>query len=450
VPKETYLPLRRTFTSYETEPGDDAAAGGHEHFTLRQTPRVWTDVLKLRLAVILGEAGSGKTSELKQQAALLRRNGKMAVFLSLSEVTTSGTVAPAVSDYEDALERWRESDEPGYFFLDSVDESRLRSTAAFALALQSISRELLGRQIGRACVYLSTRQSDWTLPAVPAAIDKWLLRPLQAAAPEPIQLNALALDPLSAQDAQRLAAFFGAEPVEDFWRQVVRGGYEFMATRPLDVQWMSRRWQRTRTLGNYSELIENAVSERLTDHNPGYREMRVLLSPERLRQGAEALAAACVFSNRQSIALPGHEPAQDCVRPEESLPAWPPHEVERLLSTALFDEASYGRVRFHHRATREYLAACWIRARLQEGLPTSTALELFIRTAFSQRVLLEGRRGTLCWLATLHTPTRAEIARSDPEVLVYDGDPAQWSAADAEDVLHGLLRRLQEAFTRSG
>ena len=39
------------------------------------------------------------------------------------------------------------------------------------------------------------------------------------------------------------------------------------------------------------------------------------------------------------------------------LPDWTPAERQALLRRALFDPATYGRVRFHHRSVQEYLAA---------------------------------------------------------------------------------------------
>jgi hypothetical protein len=216
-----------------------------------------------------------------------------------------------------------------------------------------------------------------------------------------------------------------------------------MATRPLDLGWMVRRWQRAGTLGRYGELIENGMVERLADRNSGYREAGVLLSPDQLRTGAEALAAACVFSNCESVALSEQEDLEGCVNPQGALPNWRPNEVERLLGTALFDEASYGRVKFHHRVVREYLAACWIRGRLSEGLPLMRALELFVKQSFGQEVLLDSLRGTLGWLASIHAPVRAHVIRSHPDILLFEGSPDDLGTEEIVEALSGFLQKLQ-------
>jgi hypothetical protein len=138
VSKVTHLTLKRTFTEFP----------GYDPYGLPMEPgdgTTWDDLLRYKLVAVLGEAGLGKTTEFKAQAAQIRRQGKAAVFIALSHVTSAETLGLVVADNADQIRRWHESDEQGYFFLDSVDESRLKGTAALALALQLISTQLLGR-----------------------------------------------------------------------------------------------------------------------------------------------------------------------------------------------------------------------------------------------------------------------------------------------------------------
>jgi hypothetical protein len=48
----------------------------------------WSDLLKKRIVIILGEAGTGKTFEFERQAARLQQDNKAAFFLALNELTS--------------------------------------------------------------------------------------------------------------------------------------------------------------------------------------------------------------------------------------------------------------------------------------------------------------------------------------------------------------------------
>jgi hypothetical protein len=218
----------------------------------------------------------------------------------------------------------------------------------------------------------------------------------------PFEMEVFKLDPLSSEDAKRLAGLFGVTSVPAFWREVEEGGYQFLATRPLDLQWLAFRWNKTGTLGAYSELLETAVTHRLTEMNPGYVASNAVLSPDQLRDGAEQLAAACIFSGRAYIQVGEGEVIATNVKPAEVLPKWTPLEYLRILGAAVFDEATYGRVKFHHRSVREYLAACWVEKQIASGLPVRSAMFLFIKSPFGHPVLLKSRRPVLCWLAVLN------------------------------------------------
>jgi len=153
--------------------------------------------------------------------------------------------------------------------------------------------------------------------------------------PPSTQLDVFRLDRLSKQDAKRLAEAHGASPVEAFWGAVEDGGYEFMATRPLDLEWMAKRWAAVNTLGTYSELIEAAVIQRLSETNQSYIDSGAVLSRDRLRQGAEQVAAACIFCGRPYVLINSGASTDNAVSPAEALPDWNPQEHRRLLGTAV-------------------------------------------------------------------------------------------------------------------
>jgi len=233
--------------------------------------------------------------------------------------------------------------------------------------------------------------------------------------------------------------------VAAFWGAVEDGDYEFMATRPLDLSWMVNLWNAKHSLGTYLELLDANVSNRLTDVNPSYQQAGVLLSQSKLRKGAEELAAASEFSGQPFVSTTNIT-ASDEVAPNSILSDWEPAEIARLVSSAVFDEATFGRVKFHHRSIREFLAASWVTQQLKLGLPFHRVLPLFSATPFGVTVLIPSRRATLCWLAALNVEVREWVTREFPELLLFEGDPEAWDLATANLAFTRYVERLRAGF----
>jgi hypothetical protein len=435
-------------------------------FIRNNTGLSWSDLLKKRVVVILGEMGIGKTFEFQHQAIRLQQEDKAAFFLPLNQITSQGSAQAVLDDQAPQFEKWCRSGERGYFFLDAVDEARLNGPPALQTALRAI-RNVLQAYLQRSSFFVSSRITDWSVPGVQQTVEDLLLKPLCDAEPSrdaaksantdtlevngnknvsSIPLEVYCLDPLSEADAKRYAEAHGAKPVEAFWQAVEEGGYEFMASRPLDLEWMAKQWVASKKLGTYAELVETAVTHRLRETNQSYIDSGAVLSPAQLREGAEQIAAACTFSGRPYVSVAEDEPMDSAVSPATVLPHWTPLEHRRLLGTAIFDEGTYGRVKFHHRAVREYLAAYWVERRLKDGLPLAHALGLFIQAPYGVEVLVNNRWSVLCWLASLNARVCERVIRQFPEMLMFEGDPQCWSTEDIVEAFKGYIQRLEAGY----
>ncbi|MDC8771726.1 hypothetical protein PRZ03_09115 [Paucibacter sp. hw8] len=175
------------------------------------------------------------------------------------------------------------------------------------------------------------------------------------------------------------------------------------------------------------------IDNRLREFNESYVSSGEALSVDQLREGARELAAAAEFGNCAYFVLEtGALPDAGELTPQSILPNWGPQEVRRLLATAIFDEASYGRVKFHHRSIREYMAAEWTANHMKTGVPLLRLQELFVGRPFDAPVVVPARKAVLSWLATLNVTAREWVAREHPEVFLSDGDPQGWDARSAE------------------
>ncbi|OQW66780.1 MAG: hypothetical protein BVN35_21280 [Proteobacteria bacterium ST_bin11] len=458
--------LSRTFSSAQNrqDDGDDWSA----YLGLTKGKLTWKDLHNKPLSVIVGEAGIGKTVEFELEAQRLRSAGNTAFFVALNLLVDLESWERALAESFDEYEHWKVSTGTAYFLLDAVDEARLTGQTAFEQALSVVSWALRGN-MSRVHFVISSRPTDWSIESVRVAVNKYLGRPIAAALSaleetqtseigsggttldvirlptmEVIEPLVVSIDPLSISEAKRLAEAFGVLDAKAFWDTVSDGGYAFMATRPLDLGWMVRLWNEKRSLGTYRELIEFNIENRLTEMNPSYRAAGAVLSQDQLRRGAEELAAAAELSGRAYIATESAPTVRaDEVAPSSVLSGWKPNEIARLLSAAVFDEATFGRVRFHHRIIRAYLAACWVNRQLAIGVPFHRMLTLFASSPFGTVVLIPNRRWALCWLATINVAAREWLTQYFPEMLLFDGDPEAWDSLSADRAFMGYVNRLK-------
>lgn len=456
--------LQRTFSPLRSQ----ADNGNDWLYDLRGSDKfTWKDLHKNRVTVVVGEAGIGKTIELKSEATRLQADGKVAFFVELNQLCDQGSweLALEPSSFPD----WLASSVEGYFFLDAVDEARLTDHAALKKALR-IVRATLCQHLTRVRITISSRLTDWAIKEVRTAVEELLVFPIEAAfqaertlanaesadklptvkVQEPssntrLEPFVVSLNPLSKTEALKLAVALDVNAPSAFWAAIEDGQFEYMATRPLDLGWMVGLWNRKGSLGSYIELLEENIANRLTETNPGYHASNAVLPQDQLRRGAEELAAESEFSGRAFVATVSAVVAHPGdVAPLKILTDWSVPDVSRLLGSAIFDEATFDRVKFHHRSAREYLAACWANRQLSIGTPLHRVLELFAASPFDEIVLIPRGRWALCWLSAMNVKVREWVTRHFPEMLLFDGDPEAWDVLSAEQAFMAYVQRLQD------
>src|SRR4051812_28350324 len=116
-----YIELHRTFH----ELSQSKEAESDEGFYSTGVKLTWDSLLEEQRVVLLSEAGSGKTEEIRQATKRLRQLGKAAFFLRLEHVASDFDIAFEEGELAE-FKSWLASTEPGWLLLDSVDESRLK------------------------------------------------------------------------------------------------------------------------------------------------------------------------------------------------------------------------------------------------------------------------------------------------------------------------------------
>lgn len=117
--------------------------------------RDWGRLREDYRAVILADAGAGKTFELQAEAKRLVARGDAAFFIRIEDIDEGFGKAFEVGSVE-AFESWLHGTGEAWFFLDSVDEVRLETTRAFETAMRAFAERIHDAR-HRAHVYISSR-----------------------------------------------------------------------------------------------------------------------------------------------------------------------------------------------------------------------------------------------------------------------------------------------------
>ena len=428
----TFINLDRRFIEWrEKHATPDASYAFHLEISLGGLG--WDDLLKRRRVIILAEAGSGKTEEMKEQAARITSSGKAAFYARVQDVGREGLEGALrkKSDRE-RLQAWLVGEEDSWFFIDSVDEARLRGVDLEQAVVQ-LAEGIEGAE-RRAHIYLSSRLTDWefkhdlayferelpipsdvSLPA-PLSQDEALLVTLKfqesgikSPPPEkPIVVLMASLDPVRVRE---FAEGKAAPDLNSFLDTIAQGNLWRFARRPYDLGWLVQFWVRHKRLGSLSEMLEFSLFERLNEKIRSDE-----LDAERATRALNRIGAALVFSRKTTVALPDSSldlPKDDePLNLEEILPDWSSADRRKLLTRPVFDPESYGRVMLHNDnegIVRGYLTARWLKQLSKNNLTRTRLLDLLFANTYGVATIRPSLREAAAWLLSGMKTSRRKL-----------------------------------------
>ena len=414
----------------------------------------WAKILEHPRVVILAEAGAGKSTEMEQQSMRLVKEGRFAFYVMLESLGSEPMTSQFSPPVQERFEAWKaDGHEPAWFFLDAVDELKL-SRGKLDRTLLQFSIDVDGH-LGRASVAVSSRPSDWRPSGDLATVRKRLPVPeeigeiveqergdvfreaLQVQRVEIVRFreteqedrdrNAIwtvKMLPLSNFQIAQFADKRGVRDASGFLNEIARQNAWDFGRRPLDLKDLVANWMSLGRLGTRTEQHEGNVAAKLRD-DPERRDNDVL-SDSQARFGAQVLALGLTLTRMQTIRSSEQAadgiPQQGVLDAAAILPGWTEAQRQALLRRGLFDPATYGRIRFHHRSVQEYLAACCLRRLRERNMSTSALFGLLFGERYGVEVVRPSMRAVAAWLALWDGDVRGELIKREPEVLLSYGD----------------------------
>lgn len=459
------IALDRRFYEWKNEEPPDPRM--HRALGLGDVGIGWDDLLSKWRAVVLAEAGSGKSTEMEERARLIRADGRAAFYAAVEDVGRDGLDAAVGPGAGLDLAVWRTSADDAWFFVDSVDEAK-SSGVRLGKVLRKLADGLQGCE-GRAHIILSGRITDWEFRTDLRAMEKWLPTPAPSSGPiatpdeelrrivrqqrlpdqKPQDVEKPFVAIMAPLDEGRVRLFAEGKGVPDvnaFLEQVGRDDLWHFAERPLDLDWLVRFWRSERRFGSLAEMVERSITERLKE-KPS-RAYGDVLDGAAARRAVERIGAGMVFGRRSTIAIPDGDVAFGSDSPmdlADVFPDWSPEDRALLLLRPIFDPATLGRARFHNDnqgLVRSYLTARWLEGLREENLSTGALFDLLFAEPYGLEVVKPSVAETAAWLALWDRDVCNELVRRDPGLLIAGGDPGSLSPEVRGDVLTALLEQI--------
>jgi hypothetical protein len=445
---EDYIELKRQFT-----PVPNSKEAAEENQILADwghlKSKSWHDLEQEFRCVILAEAGAGKTSELKYRAEFLKQQGKPAFFICIEDIEADFQTAFEIGDQGD-FQTWLESTQEAWFFLDSVDESRLKEPKTFEKALRHFARTI-SKGVHRAHIYISSRPYAWRASKDRELMKSILFHPIAGGteaddgsgqskhkgAP-----SIYLLRPLDREKIQHFCHTRNVENINQLIDEIERLNLWSLAERPFDLEAILAKWEKGQGLVGRLELLRSIIEKRLDDSHNTDRSQRQTLNLEKAKQGAHRLAAAVILTGQVNLNVQDVSHNKPGIEPTQILHEWELGDVRTLLERGIFNDVIYGAVRFRNRDVRELLAAEWFHYLLRNDQSRTKIENLFFREQYGKKVLSPRLRPILPWLILLDNCILTKAIGIRPEIAIEEGDPSRLPLQVRQQILSDIVQRI--------
>ncbi|MDB4956297.1 MAG: uncharacterized protein JWO36_3866 [Myxococcales bacterium] len=445
-----YIEVTRHFRNL-ADPADRAPVW----MTPRENALTWAGVLWPGTTddiVLHAPSGTGKTTEVFREAERRRAAGICAVAATATAIVEDGLRAALDHECATAFDAWIDGSGPAIIFVDAVDELALRHRSL----LDVLRKVGVGAPLSRRDVQLviAVRSGTWQGQHT-GELEEFLRvgRAVRDSGTElAAQLNQrnfsaqrvreLKFAPLDRDAVRALAVGYGVVEIDSFLDGVRHEELQSLFDlRPRDVKWLVRKWNESRRLGKWSELLDAFCRNALEDEHPDRSHHRQLTVQDAHR-GLQRVAAAVEFGKRSLLALPTEDSTDAMLSSRRLFEDWPTVKLQELFQTAVFvHKGNQGgeaqAVQPAADALMPFQAARWLAERVRLGLSVDRLVKLIMVPAFGGREyrLPPSRSPLAGWLVAHVAEFRARLLRERPDIVLFQGDPDLLSDADLEAAL---------------
>ena len=370
---------------------------------------------------LLGDPGSGKTTEFRQESAAL---GNAALMLSARDFVTF--------DPDDHPEWWGKT-----LFIDGLDEMRAGATDARS-PLDAIRSRL--DRLGRPHFRISCREADW--------LGRSDRQALEAVAPES-RIAVLRLDQLTLPTIHELLSPERSAPeVQAFIDEALKHGIYPMLGNPLTLHLLatavapSGDWPDGRL-----KTFERACAQMAYEHNAehlaaarGGSTSTVVNDRASLLDASGQLCALALLAGKDGFSMDQSATGSSFALLDDikNLPGDPSREhLRAALASGLFRASGGGFIPLH-RQIAEFLAGRHLAKRVRDGLPARRVLAFMVSPG-DERVVT-ALRGLSAWLAAHSPEARELLIDADPMGVILYGDIREFTIDERKRLLRALER----------
>lgn len=374
------------------------------------------EILATPCTVLLGEAGSGKSTSL-HDAITLERNKTRQIFLDLRSYGDETRLYRDLFE-NDRLTSWLNTSDILTVYLDSLDECMVHMRTIASLLLDALQR----LPVSRLHLRIACRTSVWPAHLLTTGLqDRW----------GSAQFSAFDLLPLTRAQVLDAATAegFPAESLASALESLQLGP---LAARPITLRLLFELYRKSGALPtDATDLYLRGCDALCTEINPSRLASGATghLSTVERRNLAEWTAVGTLFGKKSTIYSDGNWPEPTDLPIDElaAILTQNSHrsttevrsDIQEVLSTSLFSDAGPHRRTWSHWSFAEFLAARYL---ANSPLSNAQLLDVltFPDTAGTQQVVPQ-LRAVVGWLNSLRPDLLPTMLALDPFSLLHPG-----------------------------
>ncbi len=407
-------------------------------------PVSFEKIAHLPCLVLLGEAGTGKTTAIEtthQEVFEQTKNSKDVCLrlFRLGNYSSDTELCNAIFRHE-AFKAWRQGTYKLHLFLDSLDEDLL----SIKILARILKREIEELPCARLCLRITCRTAEWSSSLEEKLKEKW----------GKDKVGVYEIAPLGKADVIEAAQQNHIDS-DAFFNEIVKKNAIPLASKPITLKLLLGLYRQQKQLpSSQVELYQQGCLQLCEEFNDDRRDAGFTgqLSPKKRMIVAGRIAAVMLFSNRSAVwkspdygQMPSSDiPLSDLYIDKEKADEqdFDVNEAcirEVFAITGLFSASgSNHRIGFAHRTYAEFLASWYLK---QHNLKLEQIKNLIIHP--DNRVVPQLHE-TAAWLASMIPDVFQEIAKTDPDVLLR-GDISTATDADKAVITKSLLKAYDQA-----